>query len=139
MNIFWIFINSSKWFVISHVWWTLGCQEKLQSLIFTIAVYTYEKPPKKKPGFLGHLFRNRKEIPKNTKENRYRFCFGHNLLNMSAINLIPWQVMCVFPTLSIDTQLGHIHGHLWSGHNGHYGHFLKVIWKCRSPVKELNW
>ena len=28
------------------------------------------------------------EIPKNTKENRYRFCYGHYFLAMSAINLI---------------------------------------------------
>ena len=35
------------------------------------------------------IFRNTKEIPKNTQENRYRFCFGHSFLTMSAINLIP--------------------------------------------------
>ena len=60
-----------------------------------MAVYTYEKPPKKNQDFLGMLwpgptiFRNTKDIPKNTKENRYRFCFGHTFLTMSAINLIP--------------------------------------------------
>ena len=32
---------------------------------------------------------------------------------MSAINLILRQVIYIFPTLPIDTQLGHIHGHLW--------------------------
>ena len=45
--------------------------------------------------FLGMLwpgptiFRNTKDIPKNTKENRYRFCFGHNFFNNAAINLNP--------------------------------------------------
>ena len=56
----------------------------------------YLKTQSKKSGeFSGNVeerpavFRNTKKIPKNTKENRYRLCFGHNFLTMSAINLIP--------------------------------------------------
>ena len=106
------------------------------------------------------IFGNTKEIPKNTKENPSWFCICHKFLKLSAKNLIPWQVICICPNLSIDTQLGHNHGYLWSGHNSHYGHNgrygCSVIWpnghkygqvwcllkeyeKCRSPVKELTW
>ena len=42
------------------------------------------------------IFRKAKEILKNTKENRYWFCFGHNFLTMSAFNLFPWQVIYIF-------------------------------------------
>ena len=102
------------------------------------------------------IFRNTKEIPKNTKENLYRFCFGHNFFTNAAINLIPWQVIFIFIDLSMDTVLGHFHGHLWSGHNGHYGPYLKmaalayglmaiimaklgVYWKKYENVDHLSW
>ena len=106
------------------------------------------------------IFRNTKECPKNTKENQQQICFAHCFLTNKVINLIPWQVIYIFPYLSIDTQLGHIYGHIaiWRnglyGHNGHNGHYGLTIYghgygqvgclfegmgKCRSPVKELNW
>ena len=72
------------------------------------------------------LFRNKRQILKNTKENRYRICIGYNFFTISALNSIPWHVIYIFSILSIDTQLGPITGHIWSGHNGHYVHFLKI-------------
>ena len=60
------------------------------------------------------IFRNTKEIPKNTKENVDRFCFGHTFLTISSINLIPWQVIYIFLTLSKNTRLGHIAKFNWA-------------------------
>ena len=78
----------------------VGCTKKHQGLNFgrlsCMGLDIYLKTHQQKFGeFSGlfeerpSIFRNTKEIPKNTKENRYRFCFGHNFLTMSAINLIP--------------------------------------------------
>ena len=63
--------------------------------------------------------------------NRYPFCIDYNFLPSAVINLIFWLVICNFPTGSIDTKIGHIHGHLWSGHNDHYGHFSKMAVMAR--------
>ena len=56
----------------------------------------------------------------------------------------------IFPYLSIDTQLGHIFGHIAIWRNGHYGHYsltiygheygqdgcpFKVMENFRSPAK----
>ena len=58
------------------------------------AYHIPKNPPTKFREFSGlfeerpSIFRNTKKIPKNKKENRYRFCFGHIFLTMSSINLI---------------------------------------------------
>ena len=97
------------------------------------------------------IFKNTKESPKNTKENQQLICFANFFLLNEVINLIPWQVIYIFPYLSIDTQLVHIYGHLAIWRNGHYGltiygkgygqvgSIFKGTENRRSPVKELNW
>ena len=157
MKIFCIPILNSFSILFPGCW--IGCTKKQQSLNFghlsCMGLDIYLKSHQQKFGeFSGlfeerpSIFRNTKEIPKNTKENWSWFCICHTFLTISAINLIPWQVICICPTLSIDTQLGHNHGHLWSSHNSHYGHNgrygCSAIWpdghnygKVGCPLKDL--
>ena len=85
-----------------------------------------------------------------------QFWFGYNFLPGTFFSIPFSQVIYIFPVLSIDTNDGHICGHIESGHNGHYGHFdlfghygptryghkyahYWCLWKeqekCRSPTK----
>ena len=104
------------------VTYRVGCPEfpkvlsRNSSLLPALEIY-FKSHQKKIESFLINInqwpsiFRNTKEIPKNTKKNRYQFCFGHNFFTNAATNLNPWQVICIFIDLSIDTQLGHNYSH----------------------------
>ena len=73
------------------------------------------------------IFSYTKKIQKNTEENQSQFYLAYNFLFNTDINLISWQVNYILPNLSIDTHIGHIHNHKWSGHNGHYGPFSVIM------------
>ena len=51
-----------------------------------------------------------------------QFQFGYNFLPGTFFSIPFSQVIYIFSVLSIDTNDGHICGHIESGHNGDYGH-----------------
>ena len=54
-----------------------------------MAVYIHiEAKSKRIKSFQAFVFVNTKKIPKNTKENWYKFSFGYNFFTNAAIKLI---------------------------------------------------